>query len=393
MATPGTRLDLALTRRPALAAVVVLALGMLLGPMGLRLLRPQMLDDGVPIESVSEVALLICLFCLGLRLRMPMQWRIWRMPWRLATLTMLATVALAAALAHLMFDMGLAQALLLGAIVAPTDSVLASEAGAPGEGEESPSFVLSAESGINNGLATVLVLLVLGLMGLDDADSAALNSMSLVMIWAAAGGAVVGWLTGAFAARWITLLDPERQTDFLEETLVFAAGAIAYGVALAIHTDGFIAVFAAGVALSHGGRVRRQMRNRPLMPRVLRISVRLERLVWLAVIMVLGTLIASVDLQARMLVFAGVLLLVIRPLAVRLGLGSIAVPEAPWRVIAWFPARGVACLYCLAFAVNHGLSGPYARLLSGATLVVVVCSILAGCITGLPLSRPTQPAV
>ncbi|HUI61065.1 MAG TPA: cation:proton antiporter [Steroidobacteraceae bacterium] len=393
MATPGTRLDLALMRRPALAAVVALALGTLLGPLGLRVLRPQMLDDGVPIESVSEIALLICLFCLGLRLRMPMQWRLWRIPLRLATLTMLATAALAAAAAHLMFDMSLAQALLLGAIVAPTDSVLAAEAGAPAEGEEAPSFVLSAESGINNGLATVMVLLVLGLMGLDDSDSAALSSISLATLWAAAGGAAVGWLMGACSARWITLLDPERQTDFLEETLVFAAAAIAYGAALAIRTDGFIAVFAAGVALSHGGRVRRPMRNRPLMPRVLRISARLERLAWLAVILVLGTLIASVELHARMLVFAAVLLLVIRPLAVRLGLGSVAVPEAPWRVIAWFPARGVACLYCLAFAVNHGLSGPFARQLSGVTLVVVVCSILAGCIGALPLSRPTQPAL
>src|SRR5439155_2188659 len=127
------------------------------------------------------------------------------------------------------------------------------------------------------------------------------------------------------------------------------------------HTDGFLAVFAAGIALSHGGRLRRPLRNRPLMPRVLRIAARLERYSWLAIVVLLGALIASVEYKWWMLVFAVVLILFIRPLAVRLGLGGMAMPEAQWRSIAWFTARGVASLYCLAFAINHGLSTPYAR--------------------------------
>ena len=394
MGTPGNRIDFAVTRRPAFAAVVALAVGLSLGPLGLHLLRPQLMEDGAPIESVTEIALLTCLFCLGLRLRTPIEWRTWRVPLRLSTLTALATAALAAAAAHLIFDMNLAESLLLGAIIAPTDSVLASDVSTPTDGEsDAPSFLLSAESGLNNGLATVLVMLVLGLMGLSDSDSAALSSISLVAFWATVGGFAVGSLIGAGMARWITLLDPERQADFLEEAMVFATAALAYGAALAIRTDGFFAVFAAGVALSHGGRVRRPLRNRPLMPRVLKIASRIERSAWLAIIVLLGTLVANIELKPRILVFVAILLVLVRPLAVRLGLGGLVLPEAHWRGIAWFAPRGVASLYCLAFSINHGLSAPYARQLAGITLVVMVSSIIASGISGLPLSRASPGTV
>ena len=391
MATPGNRIDFALTRRPAHAALVALAVGALLSPMGLR---PQLLEDGAPIETLSEIALLTCLFCLGLRLKLPIDWRTWRIPLRLSTLTTLATVGLAAAAAHLMFDMSLAESLLLGAVIAPTDSILAADVGSHAESEQdSPAFILSAESGINNGLAAALVMLVLGWMGLSDAESAALGPASLLGAWSVAGGVVAGGLIGTAMARWIRLLDPERQADFLEEAMVFATAALAYGAAMAIRTDGFLAVFAAGVALSHGGRFRHPLRNRPLMPRVLRISARIERCTWLFILVLSGTLAASIDYKWWMLAFAAVLILLIRPLAVRLGLGGISMPDAQWRGVAWFTARGVAPLYCLAFSINHGLSAPFARQLAGATLVVMVTSILVSAISGLPLSRPTPNTV
>ena len=394
MATSGSRIDFALTRRPAHAAVVALAVGALLGPMGLRLLRPQLLEDGAPLETLTEVALLTCLFCLGLRLKLPIDWRTWRIPLRLSTLTTLATVGLAAAAAHLMFDMSLAESLLLGAVIAPMDSVLASDVGShPDLEQDSPPFILSAESGINNGLAPALVMLVLGLMGLSDSESGMLSSASLLGLWSVAGGIAAGGLIGIGMARWIRLLDPERQADFLEEAMVFATAALAYGAAMAIRTDGFLAVLAAGVALSHGGRLRRPLRNRPLMPRVLQISARIERYTWLGVLVLLGTLVGSIDYKWWMLGFAAVLILLIRPLAVRLGLGGVSMPEAQWRGIAWFTARGVASLYCLVFSINHGLSAPFARQLAGVTLVVMVTSILVSAISGLPLSRPTPDTV
>jgi NhaP-type Na+/H+ or K+/H+ antiporter len=369
---PASKSGFALLQRPALTGVMAFAVGVSIGPTGLRLLQPQLIDDGVPIESISEIALLICLFCAGLRLNIPIDWRMWRIPLRLSTLTLMVTAVLGAGAAYVMCDMSAMQALLLGAIVAPTDSVVAADVGVSELDPQGPSFALAAESGVNNGLATTFVLLILGMMGLRTSEPAVLSSLSILGFWAAAGGFAVGWLIGAGTARTITLLDSERQSDYLEATLVFAAAALAYGTALAIGTNGFLAVFAAGVALCHGGRFRRMSRNRPLMPGVLKVASRIERLIWLAMVTLMGALVSTVEFAPRMLGFCVVLLVFVRPLAVRLGMGSLPMPAAQWR------------------AINHGLPAPFARQLAGITLVVLVSSIISSGIAALPLRRPAR---
>ncbi|HKT71798.1 MAG TPA: hypothetical protein VJQ47_02845 [Steroidobacteraceae bacterium] len=381
------------SRRQAGAAVIALGIGWLLGPGGLGFLRPALMEDGGLVESVGEMALLVCLFCIGLRLRMPLALSCWRTPLRLSTLSFLVTAVLAAAAGHLVLNMSLTHALLLGFIVAPTEAVFASDGHFPTEADDDAAVTLAAESGINNGLAPAAVGWVLGMIGLLGTDSQAIGSLSLLVAWAVLGGVLLGWLIGAGMARAITLLDPERQADFLEETVVFSTAALAYGAALALRADGFMAVFIAGIALSHGGRLRHPLRNRPLMPRVARVAAVLERVTWLGVIVLVGALLGNVEFHARMLVFALLLLLLLRPLAVRLGLGQVAMSAAQWRTVAWCCSRGVAPVYCLAFALNHGLSAPFARELTGATLVVVVTSVIASAIAALPLSRPSPGTV
>ena len=109
--------------------------------------------------------------------------------------------------------------------------------------------------------------------------------------------------------------------------------------------------------------------------------------------LLVGALLGNVEFHARLLVFALLLLLLLRPLAVRLGLGQVAMSPTQWRTVAWCCSRGVAPVYCLSFALNHGLAAPFARELTGATLVVVVTSVIASAIAALPLSRPSPGTV
>jgi len=362
--------------------------------LGLRLLDPHIVEDGGLIESVAEAALVASLFCVGLRLRTPFEWRSWRMPLRMSTLTMLVTATLAAAAAHILFDMSVVEALLLGAVLAPTDAVLASDIHAPPEGDhDSAPFTVTAEGALSSGLAAPLVLMVLGFLGLNDTGSEMSGSATLAAIWSVAGGTVVGWLTGAAMSRWITLLDGDRQGDFLEEMSVFAAAALTYACALAIRTDGLLAVFISGLALSHGGRLRPSLRKNVLGSRVLRFAGRVERSMSILVMVLLGALLAGADFRPRMVLFALLLLMFLRPLAVRLGLGGLAVPAGQRRALERFGARGVASLYCLALAINHGLNAAFARELAAITLVVVVMSILYSVIATLSLRRASPGAV
>ena len=174
--------------------------------------------------------------------------------------------------------------------------------------QDSPAFILAAESGINNGLAAALVLLVLGMMGLSDSDSGG-SGFDLAR-WPCGpppAALVAGSLIGTGMARWIKLLDPERQADFLEEAMVFATAALAYGAAMAIRTDGFLAVFAAGVALSHGGRLAAAFAQPSTdAARSENFRSRSSATAWLVVVVLLGTLVASIEYKWWMLVFAAV---------------------------------------------------------------------------------------
>ena len=117
-----------LGRLPLSSAMVYLGLGWLLGPDGIDVLRPDPLAHTALLERLAEIALLISLFAVGLRLGVPLRDMRWRLPLRLAFLSMAVTVALVTAIGVLWLALPLGAAVLLGAILAPTDPVLASDA-------------------------------------------------------------------------------------------------------------------------------------------------------------------------------------------------------------------------------------------------------------------------
>jgi sodium/hydrogen antiporter len=384
----NSRADLPLTRWSAHPILVGLGVGLLVGPAGLHLLEPHVVEDSGLVESVSEIALLAALFCVGLRLRVPFEWHFWRIPLRLASLTMLATATLAAAAAHVLFGMNLVEASLLGVVLAPTDAVLASDMHVPAEVEQDAvPFILAAEGALTSTLAVPLLLLVLEFLGFDDSGSGALDTHLLLGLWSVVGGAIVGWLIGALTMRWLALLDSDRQGDFLEGMSVVATAVLTYVAALALRADGLIGVFVAGLALSHGGRLRHSLRKPTPSARVLRFAGRLERFAAVLVAVLLGALLSGVELHLRMAVFALLLLAGLRPLAVRLGLGGLGLQPAQRRPLEWFGARGAASLYCLGLALNRGLGGEFANELAATALVVVVVSILFSAVSAFSLGK------
>jgi NhaP-type Na+/H+ or K+/H+ antiporter len=383
-----TKSELPLTRWSAYPVLIGLGIGLLAGPAGFHLLEPHVVEDSGLVESVSEIVLLVVLFCVGLRLRVPFEWHFWRTPVRLAILTLLATATLAAAAAHVLFGMDLVAAVLLGVVLAPTDAVLASDIHAPAEiDQDTVPFTLAAEGALTSALAAPLLLIVLEFLGFGESSSGALGAHVLLTTWAVVGGAVVGWLVGAVMMRWLSLLDADRQGDFLEDMVVVATAVLTYVSALALRTDGFIAVFVAGLALSHGGRLRHVLRKATPSARVLRFAGRIERFAAVLIMVLIGALLAGVELHLRMAVFALLLLAALRPLAVRIGLAGLGVPVTQRRALEWFGARGAASLYCLGLAINRGLGGAYAHELAATALVVVVASIVFSAVSAISLGK------
>ncbi|HEY2732901.1 MAG TPA: cation:proton antiporter, partial [Polyangiales bacterium] len=139
-----------LRRLPVSTAAIYLALGVLLGPLALHLVRGEVPYASAWFERASEVALVVSLFVGGLKLRMPVRSPPWKAAFWLAGPVMLATIACVASFAHFAFGLRPATSLLLGAIVAPTDPVLASAVSVNKAADDDRlRYALSGEAGLN----------------------------------------------------------------------------------------------------------------------------------------------------------------------------------------------------------------------------------------------------
>ena len=138
----------------------------MIGLTGIDWLVPR--EDAELIERLSELAVVIALFSTGLKLDRPLRIRAWGSVVRLLAVTMPLTIAAVAAYGVWVMGLPLAAAILLASAPAPTDPVLAGDIGVgpPGEADETePKFAVTAEAGLNDGLAFPFVVLALFVSG------------------------------------------------------------------------------------------------------------------------------------------------------------------------------------------------------------------------------------
>jgi NhaP-type Na+/H+ or K+/H+ antiporter len=184
VALAGTRLK----RLPLTTSILYLGAGLLLGRLGLGLIDLEIPEHGVFWEYLTEIAVLISLFTAGLKLRIPWPDERWWLSLRLAFGSMAITVGLIAAAGFYLLGLPLGGAILLGAILAPTDPVLASDVQVAHPGDrDRVRFGLTGEAGLNDGAAFPFVMLGLGLLGMHDLGPFGLRWVAVDLLWAVAG--------------------------------------------------------------------------------------------------------------------------------------------------------------------------------------------------------------
>ncbi len=394
-----------LRRLPLSSSMIYLAAGAVLGPIGLGMIiiDPVGGESGL-LEVVSEIAVILSLFTAGLKLRLPISDRGWWVPFRLAFVSMALTVGLIALAGVTLLGLPLGAAVLLGAILAPTDPVLASDVqvGHPGDRDEL-RFALTGEAGLNDGMAFPFVMLGLGLLGLRDLGENGLRWVAVDVVWAVLVGLAVGAVLGTLVARLVVhLRSTHREAVGLDEFLALGLIGISYGATLLIGGYGFLAVFAAGLALRRVERTRTsqdvagEIQSREgrgsgskeevatdpetapaFMARaLLTFNEQLERIGEVAVVVLVGAALTIVGVPLAVAWFTPLLFLVIRPLAVFIGLAGASLSRTRLLLIGWFGIRGVGSVYYLAYAITHDLQPDVARTLATITLSVVVASVL-----------------
>lgn len=392
-------------RLPLSAAMFYLAAGYGVGPAGLALLTPDALRDAAVIERVVEVAVLVSLFAAGLKLRAPWTDRIWLPPVRLAVVSMAVTVGLVAVVGVYGLGLPLGAAVLLGAVLAPTDPVLASDVQVTDpKDRDRLRFALSGEAGLNDGTAFPFAMLGLGLLGLHDLGPLGWRWVAVDVVWAVAAGLAVGAALGTLLGRIVVYLRKHhREAVGRDDFLALGLIALAYGTALLVHGYGFLAVFAAGSALRRverkatGGKsidakpagddAATDPEQAPvfLADEATRVVTQVERILEVLVVVLLGSLLGTMDFAPAALWFVPLLFVVIRPAAVIVGLAGTRATRTQRRLVGWFGIRGVGSVYYLMFAVTHGLPAPLAAELVRLTLAAVVASVVAHGVSVTPL--------
>lgn len=397
----------ALTRLPITSAMIYLAVGMVVGPMGLGLYHFNPLQQSALLEVLTEVAVLISLFAAGVKMPVPVLYLRWRTPVLLAFLAMGVTVGVVTLFAHYLLGLSLGAAVLLGAIIAPTDPVLATDVQIRHPRDRDRlRFILTCEAGMNDGTAFPFVMLGLGLLGLHELGEFGLRWVLVDVLWATAAAIAIGVSAGCGVAHLVVRLRRDRRdalvlNDFLGLGLI----GLVYGACVLVDAWGFLAVFFAAVALrqtelalvggapdppqqlqddlTEGAEVHAPTHH--VSDASLVFKEHLERLSELLLILLIGGTLFLDSWSWRAVGFALFLFAVARPLSVAISLAGTRTPRRITGMAGWFGVRGIGSLYYLMYAIQHGLPEDLALELIHLTLVVVALSILVHGVSVKPL--------
>ncbi|MEP0549148.1 MAG: cation:proton antiporter [Rhodothermales bacterium] len=391
-----------LKRLPLSTAQLYLLVGVAIGPLGIGLLAIDPIERASVLERLAEVAVILSLFAAGLKLRTPLHDGRWKLPLRLATISMTLTVGLVALAGVFLLGLPIGAAVLLGAVLAPTDPVLASDVQIEDpDDRDRLRFSLTGEAGFNDGAAFPFVMLGLGLLGLHELGDWGWKWVVVDLGWRIAGGIGIGALLGMAVGRLVVHLRREQEEAVgLDDFLALGLVALSYGVAIFAHTYAFLAVFAAGLALRF--EERRHTGDKPaeeiealaregekegvgadgdvvpayMASAVLGFAEQLERIGGVALVILVGTLLTYADFSWNAFLFVAALLFVIRPVSVWLGLLGSPTTGLQRELIAWFGIRGIGSIYYLMYAENHGVYDLFSGSILGVVLLTITASVV-----------------
>lgn len=340
-------------------------------------------------EMVSEACLIIGLFGVGVRIDRLQVWKTWQPTVRLLVVAMPLTI-IAVALAGVFIGMTLATGLLLGAILAPTDPVLASDVqvGPPLEGGEHPvRFTLTTEAGLNDGLAFPFLYLAMTLAAASSWSAGLFGEWLLFdvvyrIVVGVGSGFALGWLVAKMLFDW----PKENALSKMESGLVAFAGVlIVYGATELVEGYGFIAVFVAGLTL------RRSETTHDYHVKLHDFVEAIERALTAVLLFALGAAIPELLSEVTWAVvgIAVVLIFVIRPIAAWLSMSGTKLQARERAVVAFYGIRGIGSIYYLAYAATHTDLPNAPQLWAIVAMTIVLSTFIHGFTAGIAVDRAT----
>ncbi len=384
--------------------IIVFIIGYLVVLLPTGLVAPDLKAEGKLVEHITELGVIITLMGAGLKIDRPFSFKGWEVTWRLLSITMLLTVVLTFIAGFWIAAFVPATALLLGAVISPTDSLMASEVevAAPSKGakdeetgkevsennteedreyveEDEVRFAVTTEAGFNDGLAFPFTNLAI-LMALFGANYEYFASTWLLVnvLYEIAVGVILGLLLGWIFAK--MLFKIKVKSDLSKSIMGLSAIGITlfiYGLTEFLGGYGFFAVFIGAVLI-------RQMEPNHFYHKYLyRFIEKVQRILMVIILLGLGAAVAGdllEPLYLSLVIVAVIITLIIRPLAGMIGL--IGFNKIPWRerfgIVFLIGIRGFGAIYYLSYALNRAPFKGSDELYALVTLVIIFSLFLHG---------------
>lgn len=400
----ATVLPRLLSNYPLSMPILLLVLGYAAIALPTGLETPDPREYGSIAEHLTELGVIVALMGAGLKIDRIPSFKGWTSTWRLLGITMILSIALAAFVGWWIAAFVPATAVLLGAVIAPTDPVLASEVevGSPGEGaedaeteeidkteqgeEDEVRFALTSEAGLNDGLAFPFTNMAIAMVIAGPNPENWFLSWFLVDVLMQLGVAVIIGLGLGYLLAMIMMSMPAK-TEIAKSVTglgALAATLLIYGVTEYFGGYGFIATFIGAVT------IRNYDREHEYHTAMHNLTEKSERILTVGILLALGGAIAGGLLEAlswELVLCAVLILFVVRPISGIVGM--IGFDKAPWRerlAISFLGMRGIGSLYYLVYAFNQEKFEGEDELWALVALVVVLSIFVFG-ISATPISQ------
>ncbi|MFN8590400.1 MAG: cation:proton antiporter [Thermomicrobiales bacterium] len=359
---------------PISVPIIFLGIGFALGEGGLGILHVDVHDQALQVVGVLSLAFVLFLDAVHLRFDEGKQ--AWRAPMLALGPGTLLTIAIVAVAAMVILKVPPIEALLLGSILASIDPVVLRDVTRDERVPRSIRQILTTEAGTND-IVVLPAVLILTTVALGRGGGAEDWLLTLVKLFAL--GPLAGLVVG-FVSVWLAGQVRQRSTISREYRAIYGVGAIlvAYVAGELVGGSGFLAVFAAGAVVV--------LTDYDLCDCFLEYGeVTAEMTMLLAFVLfgaLLSTLLGTVPLLPALL-FAAVVLLIARPVAISLVLGRAVMSQQARLFMGWFGPRGLSSLLFALLVVSAHV--PNAEWLLTITGVVVVASVIAHGVSATPL--------